>query len=161
MSDAIFTNTSYIFHPVVQYPKAIDCVVITRRVASSLGRKRGINNMLTKQAFIWLFMTMKDQLLGLIKQIPLWKVTSYGEVANQLDIQCGIQTNGWMVGKVLSGMSGKEQQEFSLAAYYHQRRLYFCTQAWWEGISADWITQSRVSWGKRWDRRYEKVLILF
>lgn len=55
---------------------------------------------------------MKEQLIQIIQQIPPGKVTSYGEVAQQLDIQCGVVTSGWMVGKVLSGFAQKEQDEY-------------------------------------------------
>ncbi|MFA7284231.1 MAG: MGMT family protein [Candidatus Absconditabacterales bacterium] len=52
---------------------------------------------------------MKPQIIQVINQIPFGKVCSYGSVAAQLDIQCDIQTSGWMVGKVLSSLPQHER----------------------------------------------------
>ena len=57
---------------------------------------------------------MKQELVWLIQHIPYGMVVSYGELALQLDKIYGIQTSGWMVGRLLSNMPASERKTWSL-----------------------------------------------
>lgn len=51
---------------------------------------------------------MKQELLDIVSTIPYGKVTSYGKVAEQLDIQYDIKTSGYIVWRLLSWMTDEE-----------------------------------------------------
>lgn len=52
---------------------------------------------------------MKQELLELVRQIPYAHVTSFGRVAELLNIQYDIKTSGWMVWRMLSSMPKSER----------------------------------------------------
>jgi methylated-DNA-protein-cysteine methyltransferase related protein len=51
---------------------------------------------------------MKEEIYSLVQEIPKGRVTSYGLVAQQLDIRYDIKTSGWIVWRMLSTMSEGE-----------------------------------------------------
>ena len=51
---------------------------------------------------------MKVELLEIISRIPYGKVTSYGKVAEQLDIHYNIKTSWYIIWRLLSWMSDEE-----------------------------------------------------
>lgn len=52
---------------------------------------------------------MKAEIMEILTIIPHGRVTTYGHVAEILDMDYSIKTSGWMVGKILSGMNAEEQ----------------------------------------------------
>lgn len=52
---------------------------------------------------------MKAEIMEIMTWIPYGRVTTYGHVAELLDIHYGMKTSGRMVGKILSGMTPEEQ----------------------------------------------------
>lgn len=53
--------------------------------------------------------SMKTELLELVREIPYARVTSYGMLAQILDIRYDIKTSGYIVGRLLSSMPQSER----------------------------------------------------
>ncbi len=51
---------------------------------------------------------MKEKMLEIVASIPFGRVTSYGMVAQQLDIAYDIKTSGYIVWRLLSSMPESE-----------------------------------------------------
>jgi alkylated DNA nucleotide flippase Atl1 len=64
----------------------------------------------TLNNFYVLAMHMKQEIYTLVQEIPRGKVTSYGLVAEQLDMRYDIKTSGYIVGRMLSTMSEVERK---------------------------------------------------
>lgn len=52
--------------------------------------------------FTLLCYLMKAEIMQIMTEIPYGRVTTYGHVAEILDVDYGIKTSGRMVGKILS-----------------------------------------------------------
>lgn|GEM_PF-5814799 len=52
---------------------------------------------------------MKAEIMEIMMNIPYGRVTTYGHVAEILGMDYGIKTSGWMVGRVLGGMTPEEE----------------------------------------------------
>ena len=87
---------------------------------------------------------MKQELIWLIRRIPYGMVSSYGELASQLDRQYGIHTSGRMVGRMLSSMSPAEW------------KWWVWTFPWWRVINK----QGVVSTLKLWEKWIEQIRLL-
>ncbi len=83
---------------------------------------------------------MKTEILEILTWIPFGRVTSYGHVAELLDIHFGIKTSGWMVWKILSSMNAEEQLRYP----------------WRRVINKEWYVSSMKLW-ERWLRH--KILL--
>lgn len=76
---------------------------------------------------------MKEKMLEVVARIPYGKVTSYGAVAIQLDIEFDIKTSGYIVWRLLSSMPESE------------RMIY----PWRRVINKQWYI-STLKLGRKW-----------
>lgn len=76
---------------------------------------------------------MKTDLISIVHQIPSAKVVSYWQVAEQLCLQYGYTTSGWLVWRLLSQMSVEECAVFP----------------WQRVINKQWII-STLKLGEKW-----------
>ena len=76
---------------------------------------------------------MKREIFDIILTIPRGRVVSYGQVAEQLDIQYDIKTSGWIVGRTLSTMDEAEMVQYP----------------WQRVINREWYI-STLKLGRKW-----------
>ena len=67
---------------------------------------------------------MRTELFDIVSRIPYGKVTSYGVVAQRLDMYCDIKTSWYIVWRLLSTMTEAE------------RMHWWCP--WWRVINKQW-----------------------